>query len=248
MIAPQESEIWRIIPPEEKFIMMARAQANGTLAVIMNIMALSGIAIGLKLNWLLWVAIAISPVVFQFVAGKEWRKLKPRIMLEYLAARSAARRFAFTCNSKDLSISMLFRGVLHEEIDINQYEDELEAISRMNEEAEVWITLLNDAVVVMTEGYGGAQLRFAQLINDKMVIETSTPKDYAKTKELQVAFKDKDGHLRRYRLSSQCQAALVVFERRFSRIKEEARKAGEAQLAPPVASKTKERTSFLLSD
>src|SRR5262245_17453106 len=131
------SEAWRQIPPEEKFALMSRAHGSGILACGITIILGCTLAVGLHMPWLMWGSMIASPLIFQFAAGKAWRDLRPKIMLEYLAARSAARRYAYTADSKDLTVSLIFRGHAEEMFEKDAIQDALEAIIANNKSAEV---------------------------------------------------------------------------------------------------------------
>jgi hypothetical protein len=137
-------------------------------------------------------------------------------MLTYLAARSVARRFAFTCNARDLGIMMIFRGNIEEAFRADEIEEELNSIIESNRNTEVWIALLNDSVVMMSESTGGATLVLSHLINDRIEIESRTPRDYAQTRELMLSVNGRDDMHKRFKITSPFPAALVVFERKFA--------------------------------
>jgi len=45
------SDIWRQVPPEEKFELMARAHASGVFAAFIAVILSGTMAIGFKLGW-----------------------------------------------------------------------------------------------------------------------------------------------------------------------------------------------------
>jgi hypothetical protein len=90
-----EDEVWRIVPPEEKLSLLAKANSAGFFASLMGVLVGWTVAVSLSLQWLVYVSLIFCPFIYQFAAGRTWRSARPRAMLEYLAARSAARRFAF---------------------------------------------------------------------------------------------------------------------------------------------------------
>ena len=169
----ESSDLWRQIPPEEKFDIMARAHACGITWAVVTIIVASTMAIGLQLNWMLWASFVTAPMIFQFAAGKAWRDIKPCIMLEYLAARSAARRYAYTSKAESLDIELIFRGRIERLFDQENIQEALDAKIENRTESEVWIVLFNDAVVMMSEQPGGAVAEFAHLVNDRMILEAS---------------------------------------------------------------------------
>lgn len=214
---PDSSEVWRQIPPEEKLQIMNKAHAAGVLATVIAIITLSTIAVGLKQNWLIWGAIMCSPFVFQFASGKRWRTLRPKVMLEYLAARSAARRFAYSLGSKDMRVSLMFKGELEELFDEEHRTEELEAEIADHKETAVWVSLFSDCVIMMSERYGGAEQELGYLLNDRVKFEGRSPAgegDYSSNREIYISCQDRVKGDRRYRLTSPFPAALVVFEKK----------------------------------
>lgn len=213
---PRDPDIWRMIPPEEKFALLARAQSKGVLASSVAIIVGCTIAVALQMSWVMWAVIICSPFVFQFAAGKAWRTLRPKAMLEYLAARSASRRYAFTAKAKDLTPTVMLKGKLEEIFENEKLQEALEAMVANTKEAEVWVTLFGDAVTMISERYGGADLKFAALLDDKLQVSSrsSDGRDYSSEKELILTVSNKRGEDRRYKLTSQFPAALVVFEKK----------------------------------
>lgn len=210
-----DHEIWRIVPPEEKFELMAKAQSKGVLASAIFIIIACTLSVGFKASWIMWTSFILSPFIFQFSAGKAWRTLRPKTLLEYLAARSASRRYAFAARSKDLTPKMIFKGVLEELYEHEQIQEAMEAMIQNTKEVEVWITLFGDSVTMIAERFGGAEAQLAAVIDDKLEItsKNSGEDDYRTGKELLVRWKQKDKATKSYKLTSKYPAALVVFEK-----------------------------------
>lgn len=222
-------EIWRSIPPEEKFQIMAEAQAAGIVASVISVIICSTIAVGLKLSWLMWGSLIATPFIFQFAAGKKWRTVRPRVMLEYLAARSAARRFAFATRGNDLACKFLFRGRLEKIFDEGAVQEVLEAMIENTKEAEVWVALFGDSLVMMEEHIGGAEARFSQLLDDHLKVQARALDDkgeYSSKRELIFTSTSKTRSQGKFRLTSTYPAALIVFEKKL-----------QAQLIRPNGSK-----------
>lgn len=156
-------DIWRRIPPEEKLQMMARAHSKGMGAALVVLLMTGTIAVGLRFPWVFWGAFLTVPFVFQFVAAKAWRDIKPRTMLEYLAARSAARRYAYGAQAQDLTIELMFKGYLERarQSDEEQYQPDFDPEKPNPTRIPVWIALFRDTIVMMSEQQGGAKLEFA---------------------------------------------------------------------------------------
>ncbi|MCB0310983.1 MAG: hypothetical protein KDD42_07100 [Bdellovibrionales bacterium] len=215
--------LWRQIPPEEKFELIAKAHAKGLLVCLICITIASTLAIGLQLGWIMWGSLILSPFVFQFAAGKEWRGLRPLRMLEYMAARAAARRYAYTFNSRDLTLRVILRGQLE-----FIYEGEAQMAQALEAEFEkrriidVWIVLFTDCVVLMSERPGGAQLEFAHLLNDKLGMDGISPdgqSDYSNGREIYLTYAGKHDEQHRLKITSRYPAALIVFEKRLEQLK-----------------------------
>ncbi|MBX7143383.1 MAG: hypothetical protein K1X79_02950 [Oligoflexia bacterium] len=239
MLNIDSSEIWRTIPPEEKIDLLNRAHSKGIFAASLTILICSTIAVSLKLSWFMWGAFLTSPLIFQFAAGKAWRDLRPRLVLEYLAARSAARRYAFANKSKDLALTMMFRGDFEEVYEDGDPQAALEAAIAGNNQSASWIALFTDAVVVMSEHPGGARCQLASILNDRLEVEGvgKGDSDYSRSREVIITLlPKKDSGLksgRRFRIRSQHPAALVVFEKRLKSDLEASKQLQLTQLAAP---------------
>lgn len=235
MMAVNDVEIWRQIPPEEKFELLSRAHASGLFTAIIMVVIGSTIAISLQMNWILWSSLLISPLVFQFAAGKAWRDLRPRIMLEYLAARSASRRYAFANRSQDLTLSLIFKGTLEQQFEEENLQEALEAMISQTKDAEVWVALFSDVLIMIAERPGGASLQFAHLLDDKLKVSSNAKEkksDYTNDKEVYLTYKDRATATdKQFKLTSRFPAALAVFEKRLLTLKEEAARKAETKIA-----------------
>jgi len=209
-------EAWRSIPPEEKLEIMAQANSKATLAVIVTVIIMGTCAVALQTPWILWASLLTAPLVFQFAAGKDWRARKPAMMLKYLAARSASRRYAYTNKSKELNLSLIFRGYVERVIEKENVEETLQAMINQVRELEVWIALFDDIVIVMSEQPGGARLEFSHALNKGLSIESHSEsgEDYTSDKEVTLSYENRKGGRCVYRITSQYPGALVVFEKR----------------------------------
>lgn len=208
-------DIWRKIPPEEKLLLMAKAQSKGLSASSILLGAVGSISLGLRVPWLFWSTFIAVPFVFQLASAKAWRSLKPRTMLEYLAARSAARRYAYSANGKDLTVSLMMKGTLHQDFTADEAEEEIEARIEHRDNVEVWIALFPDTLVLMSERAGGAKLEFAQpLFGDRFEVTAEGFDDTTQERRLILSVETKKGDKHRWFLTSPFPAALLVLERR----------------------------------
>ena len=182
----EDLDVWRQVPPEEKLEMMARAHSHGLITSLGVILVGSTLAVCFQQVYLMWGALLFSPIFFQIAANRAWRSYMPKKILRYLAARSAARRYAYTAQATDLSMDLIFQGSMLEVIDETDAEAVLEAAARQVQETAVWITLFKDTVVIMSEKPGGAKSELALPIDHKLLIDSSSEdgKDYSSTKEV----------------------------------------------------------------
>lgn len=215
------SDIWRTVPPEEKLEFLARAHAKGVQAVIGTLLVGGTVAVALQLEWLFWSSLLLIPFIFQFIAGKAWRGFRPRLMLEYLAARSAARRYAFANRARDLGLQLLFRGDMQRVFDSENRMAELEAAIDNTKEASVWIALFNDTIVLMSERLGGAKLEFAAPINERLSVQAVSPhgddSPYHSDSSVLLTYRERRANeAQQIRITSRYPAALAVFERKLA--------------------------------
>lgn len=222
----EQLDIWRLIPPEEKLLMMSKAQGQGLWAAFVAVLVGGTLAVALQMPALLWVGLLSTPIVYQFTSGKKWRAVKPETVLRYMAARSAARRHAFNANSKELNLQLIFRGTMQKTFDARQAErldKQMESMIKESPQIPVWISLFDDVVIVMSERIGGAAIEFAHEINDKLEIIADNPSggDYDSNKTLTLGYSEKIGSENlsmQIKLTSQFPGALVVFEKTLGKI------------------------------
>lgn len=212
---------------------MARAHAKATFACIISVVVCCTLAIGLQFSWLMWGSFICIPFIFQFAAGKAWRVFRPTIMLEYLAARAAARRYAFAANAKDLTLALMFRGKVE-----RVFEGEegallaLEAAIESNLQTDVWIALFTDALIMMSERPGGASLEFAHLVNESLQVEGLSPSgqgEYSSDREVKLSYTDRrSARELKFKVVSKYPASMVVFEKKLLALRREWRKRQDA--------------------
>lgn len=232
----RDTEIWRQIPPEEKIDLLNKAHSTGVFASFMVVILAATLAVGFKASPLLWGSLAFAPVVFQLAAGRAWRRMRPRLMLEYLAARSAARRYAFSAKSKDLGLSLIFKGEVERVYDNALVTEALAKAFYNNNRAAAWIALFNDAVVIMTERPGGAKLEFAQLVDHKLNVDVRTSGEGGEASERrEVIISGQPRYSResiKVKITSRYPASMLVFSQKLSEYK----RAAPAQIAQIAAS------------
>jgi len=245
-------EVWRRIPPEEKLELLAKAHAQGIVWVFFFILITGTITIGLELVQFIWSALVISPFVFQSASSRKFRHLRPKTILEYLAARSAARRFALSANSKDLTVLLLFRGHLRIEDTAQENIPSFEKFVGEVREAPVWVALLSDAIVMLTEGINGANMELGKLLDDKISVYGESPtgeSSYSNERELHITFHDnKKRRNRHFILTSQYSAALIVFEKKLMEAHEETKQIAarrQSLLKDSKSSKASEKNEYV---
>lgn len=210
------ADIWRKIPPEEKLSLMASSHSKGVGASLLVLATCGTVGVGLKLPEIFWSAFFAVPFVFQFVSSKSWRDLKPRLMLEYLAARSASRRYAFGTACKDLTITLIFKGELS--FMGSQQKDDFEADDPERVVWKpVWISLFPDTIVMMSEQQGGAKLEMARTIDENLTLSTEgfeSPKGSSLEKTVTLNFLSREGVTYSFTVRSHYPGALYVMERK----------------------------------
>jgi hypothetical protein len=207
-------QMWSRIPPEEKFHLLSQSHASGTSAVLLLGLVCGVLAVGLGEQGIMWLALILLPIVFQQTAAKRWRELKPRTILEYLAVRSAARRFAFAARARDLSVHLIVRGNWTED-----GPDESEQIATFEtgvSSRAVWLILLGDCLVCLSEGAHGATLEYGAHLRDELEMQ-SVVGESSKGKQLPLRelrfWKQSSGQGRiSCRFTTPYPGALAVFE------------------------------------
>lgn len=221
-------EAWRQVPPEVKLEMMARAHSKGLLTALGTILVASTCAIALQEVLLMWAALCIAPIIFQFSANHAWRSIKPQSILRYLAARSAARRYAYTAKAEDLTLDLIFQGYMEPVIDPEDSAAVIQAAIDNLKDTEVWITLFRDTIVFMSEQPGGAKLEAVYPIDHKLSVASTSSdgEDYSLHKEVFITVTQKglvnlgqEDTKTIFKVTSRYPAALVVFEKKIQEIK-----------------------------
>lgn len=210
MEAINHQEFWGKIPPEEKLLVLQQAQAGGATIAALTILAASGIAIGFQSPWVFWGSLIFSPVVYKTIATGRFNKYKSNLMLRYLAARAAARRYAYRYGAADLALILLFRGF----VVISPGTSATESQDDGTRPLYVWIALFRDSIIIIGEGAGGARLYLAQNLERGLAVEGSSPDgegDYSKSR---VVILRSERFASSYRISSNTPGALVVFEKK----------------------------------
>lgn len=218
---------WNSVALEERLELVSRCQANGLVAGLTFALMMGAVAYGFDKFPLLLVAFGGALLVHPMFASYTWRKAKPAIILQYLAARSMARRYAYGIGIGDLDIILIFRGEM-----LNQFkneEEELEFLSRQDVDLDnpneavipVWICLMRGGLALLSERQGGAKLEFLTPLTRENPCKAGVDADGTPSGLLTVGgvgqAKGKSVGIR-----SRYPAAMYVFERQLKRLIEEA--------------------------
>ncbi len=210
---------------------MARAQSRGVAASLVILVITGTVAVGLRMPWVFWAAFVTIPFAFQFASARAWRHLKPRTMLDYLAARSAARRYAYGAQAKDLTVDLMFKGTLQRDFAALGESEELDARIEDRDRVAVWVSIFADTIVMMSERSGGAKLEMIHSILERIEV---TPEGFddsdSGSRRLVIDVEVRKGEIERWFLTSAYPAALLVCERRIKRAVEENKIHLEKQL------------------
>ena len=153
-------DIWESVSPEERQALFKRSQASGHIAGVTILFLVTAIAIGFEEPWLILAGLLSSYLVVPFAAGHKWRKFKPQIILAYLAVRTVARRYGLANRFKQLDSILTFRSTLKHTTRMR-----IERNEELPEwEDEVWVSLLNGGLIIISEQPGGAKLELASAI------------------------------------------------------------------------------------
>lgn len=221
------SHAWNSVALEERLELVSKCQADGIIASLVFAFMMGAVAYGFDKFFLLTVAIAGAILIMPMFSSYSWRKGKPALILQYLAARSIARRYAYGFNVSDLDIVLIFRGEMLEQF----VSDEEEFAYRSTQEVDlehssarnipVWVCLMRGGLVLMSEKAGGAKLEFVTSIVREMSCEPTVTEEGVPTGAISVSGTGPSKG-RRVSVSSRYPGAMYVFEKHLRRLIEEA--------------------------
>lgn len=208
---------------EERIALVAKSQGAGVSAMCVAFIATIPVAYGFNNIYLLAIGAAFCSLLYQAFCSRAWRQEKPKLVLEYLAARTAGRRFAFMYNIKELEVQFVLRGkakILSN--DPNKTQISLPGISSVLTEKpkDVWICLLEGGVTVFSESAGGARLEFATKLGRNNILTTREDEGLGKVVTL-TGDGVSAGH--GIEISSPFPASTYVFEKKAIKIIEDAK-------------------------
>lgn len=212
------NELWRRVPPEEKLELLNFAHAKGVIASLWVVGVGCTFAVGLQVSEIMWGSFFLVPLVFQYTVSKHWRQIRPKVMLEYLGARSVTRRYAVAANGRNLGAEFLFKGRLRRIVEDDTIDDDLDENARRKPDVHVWVALFPDSLIMISEGVRGANLEFSHLLDDKLTVTARSAdggKEYSKGREIVLEYANKRTlEYGKFLLTSRYPAALVVFEKK----------------------------------
>jgi|LauGreDrversion4_2_1035121.scaffolds.fasta_scaffold04425_6 hypothetical protein len=211
-------DIWQKIPPQERAEVVTRAQSTAISTVLVVLMFGWAMAVGMREQWYFWGAFLIIPFAFQVATSKAWHSLKPKLIVEYTAARAAACHYAQQANGHLLVPQAQFKGFLERQFSDDQ-QSESDLITDRPEEPRgpvpVWITLFPDSLVMFSETPFGSQREFAHTFSEDVSVSTEEmEEDFGDQRRLMISARDEKGAERRWVLTSKYSALLTACQRK----------------------------------
>jgi hypothetical protein len=226
-------DIWQSVALEERLELISKCQASGFIAALVNLFVVGSIAYGLDKIWLLAAALGGSFFVFPLFSSYTWRNGKPSIILAYLAVRTIARRYAYSFNFPNIDIILIFKGEAKRVFDSKEQEELYKQKTKIDLEysdspyKKVWVVLMRGGVVVMSEKKGGAKLEFMTTFNHENTINEVT-EDIDSGERACIVDGIAQSKGKKFIIKSRHKAAHYVFEKQYSNIIEEFKKAQES--------------------
>jgi hypothetical protein len=214
---------WNSVALEERLELISRCQANGLVAALTFALMMGSVAYGYDKFYLLTVALGGALLVHPMFSSYTWRRAKPALIMQYLAVRSMARRYAYGFSFNDLDVVIIFRGEMvpqfaNEEAEMDYLSKQAVDLEHgINDPIQVWICLMRGGLVLLSERVGGAKLEFITPIARDVVARQSSDPDGNATGTLSISgvgpSKGKSVMIR-----SRYPAAMYVFERQIQRL------------------------------
>lgn len=218
---------WQSVSLEERLELISRAKAQGLMAGLAFVLLMGTVAYGFDKIWLLAGGGLGSTLIMPLFTSHSWRRGKPELILNYLAVRSVARRYAYGYGLANLDIIIIFRGMMEErfqsmeEEQMKKEREEINVESTPQDKKEVWICLMRGALVILSPRLGGAKLEFVAAVAVDLVCRRSKSVDHA-SEEALVIIGSSPNPGRTVVLTSNYPAALYVFEKQILRLIAEA--------------------------
>ena len=107
-------DAWNSVALEERIELIARSQAFGLACGLACLLAIGAMAYGFDQPWLLLGGALGATTIGPIFSSRHWRRYKPATIMEYLAVRSIARRYAVGFNIREVDIVLIFKGTMKE--------------------------------------------------------------------------------------------------------------------------------------
>lgn len=174
-------QIWQKMPDEERVLMLAQAKASGIEACAIFSMLAAAVSLSLHIPWMLIAAACCLPLMYQVMSRRAWMHIKPITVVQYFLASISTQFFAESLRSKNPSLKLIFRGLLHpvplEGKNSDSEDGELEHAESIPTSKDVWVSLFPDSLVMISEGESGADLIFGHSTLHDFEVEVDSPED-----------------------------------------------------------------------
>ncbi len=198
--------------------MVSKAQSTAISTILVVLMFGWAMAVGMREQWFFWGTFLIVPFAFQVATSKAWHSLKPKLIVEYTAARAAACFYAQQANGHYLVPQAQFKGLLEHAGSEDQPPQEDLSPDGPHEPrgpVPVWITLFPDSLVMFSETPFGSQREFAHHFSEDISVTTEElEEDFGGQRRLMISVRDETGEERRWGLSSKHTAQLTACQRK----------------------------------
>lgn len=217
---------WNSVALEERLELIARSHAVGIASGLGCLLLFASAAYGFDAPIAFFGFIAVSLALMPIFSSRYWRKHKPSTILQYLAVRSVARRYALGFNIRELDIILIFRGSMREIFESEEARD-LILQSHQNDQSPmldqnqpVWVSLFRGGVVILSEYQGGAKLESVTVLNENTICRPAKPEEGG-SKHATIIRGSGDGRSRLLLIDSKYAGALYVFKQRLLRLYQE---------------------------
>ncbi len=218
---------WNSVALEERLELVSKCQADGLLAALTFTFMMGAVAYGFDKIYLLLGALLAATLIMPMFSSHTWRRGKPALILQYLAARSIARRYAYGFGITDLDIVLIFRGTMARQFITPEDEmaymsnEDVELDTQTQGDKQVWICLMRAGLVLLSEKNGGAKMEFCSQIAQDTVCHQMRDENGQLTGALTVTGSGQ-AKGRKVVLSSRHAGAMYVFEKQLLRLVQEA--------------------------
>lgn len=175
-------------------------------------------AVGMREQWFFWGTFLIVPFAFQVATSKAWHSLKPKLIVEYTAARAAACFYAQQANGEYLVPHAQFKGFLERVGSESQPTEENlspDGLEGHRGPMPVWTVLFPDSLVMFSETPFGSQREFAHHLSEEISISTEElDEDFGGQRPLMISVRDASGEEQLWSLSSKHTAQLTACQRK----------------------------------